>query len=172
MKSLFTILPALFLFSCLLSTDQKVDLNDFDFSTTDDSEIFFKNVRQSEYEIIEMKEARMNIFQMTGLSQTSSLWPKIIHNWSLDQASIWLETDTALQKPISILITTPTSSNTILFSGETRMEHLETSNAIFEAILDSSKVFVNDQEIFAMGSSQRKDFRVVMNDYFRLVGLK
>lgn len=165
-------LPLLLLLSCVLNTNEKVDLTDFDYSTTDDAELFFKNIRQSEYDLEEMKEAQMNIFTLKGRKQEAPIWPTIIHNWSLDQATIWLQVDSSLQRPIEILIKTGGAEENLFFEGESRQEHLIVANKLFEATLDSAQVFVNGQEVMDITSSYRSDYRIVMNDYYRLVGLK
>lgn len=160
--------------SCLLKTQEKVDLSNFDFSTTDPSELFFKNVRQSDYELTEMKEAKLNTFRLKGIEK-KGLYPVIIHHWALDKAYVWLEKDESLvsEGPVPlVLINREGKTDQFDFGGVSKEEHLKMANSIFEIIIDSGRVFVNEAELFPFGSPERKNYRIVLNDYYRLVELK
>jgi len=172
MKTAYLLL-LLVLYSCLLKSEDKVNLENFDFHTNDSNELFFKNIRQSDYHIEELKEAKMNIFRLKAYgSESPFIQPIIIHNWGLDQASIWLELDSTISVPLSIELKKPGNQETLLFNGQSRKEHLEVSNRLFEALLDSSQVFVGDVELLKFSSEDRKNYRIVLNDYYRLVALK
>ncbi|MEM8896106.1 MAG: hypothetical protein AAGC88_16125, partial [Bacteroidota bacterium] len=64
----FTINPfllSLLLIACQSKDPKDIAINDIDFATTDASEIFFKNVRQSYYDKQEIAAAGMDIFRMS-----------------------------------------------------------------------------------------------------------
>jgi len=160
--------------SCLLKTDEKVDLKDFDFSTTDSSELFFKNIRQSDYKIEERTTAKMNLFTYRSFAEKElvPIYPRIIHNWRADQAYIWLELNHQSDSTLIGISKPDLPKLEIAFEASSKEEHFETVNTIFEALLDSSRIYLNGDEVLAIGSSQRADFRLIVNDYYRLVNLK
>ncbi len=175
MKSIFKWLPVFCLSSCLLKSGEKVDLSDFDFGTTDSAELFFKNVRQSYYHLEERKQAKMNLFRLSNFSEGGrhpSIQPMIIHHWPIDEASIWLEFDSTFSSPITFTLFKDQVSSTVSFNGSSRQEHLKLANSIFEVLLDSGSVRCGGEELFAFGTADRLNYKVVMNDYYRLVGLK
>ena len=49
------------LVGCSVNADKKVSLENFEFKTGDDTELFFKNVRQSYYDLEEKKAANFNL---------------------------------------------------------------------------------------------------------------
>ncbi len=156
--------------SCVLNQEETVDLDNFNFKTTDSSEIFFKNVRQSAYSMEEMKAAKMNVFKLAKLSE-AKVRPSIVHHWLVDEASLLLEFDSAISSPV-VLIAGPDPVDSITFTGNNRLDHLKTANFLFEAATDSLQVFAADIELLPPGSTERKLFRILMNDYYRLVDLK
>ncbi|MEM1408742.1 MAG: hypothetical protein AAGG59_18305, partial [Bacteroidota bacterium] len=52
-------------FSCHINADKKVTLDNFEFKTGDDTELFFKNVRQSYYDLEENQAAKFNLFRFS-----------------------------------------------------------------------------------------------------------
>ena len=49
--------------ACTSDADKRIDAEKLEFNTTDESELYFKNVRQSEYDLAEMEDAGINIFR-------------------------------------------------------------------------------------------------------------
>ena len=86
-------LIALLFSSCSIDSNKKVPEGTIDFSTRDDTEIFFKNIRQSYYDLMELKEAKLNIFRWSDSPDISkpTVQLAIIHNWYEDEAFIWIE---------------------------------------------------------------------------------
>lgn len=160
--------------SCLLQSDKPIDLDDFEFKTTDSSELFFKNVRQSYYELEERKEAKMNVFRWRENKQTETkIQPIIIHNWLRDEAYLWLEVDDTLiaEAPVFILAgDTETIEHS--FSNNSKEDNFKMANLIFNAILDNADISLSGIQILEKESQERSDFMLVMNDYYRLVSLK
>ena len=159
--------------SCQLAVSDRVSLDDFDFSTTDPSELFFKNVRQSDYELEERTEARMNVFRISPSTRGSlGLYPAIIHHWALDKAYVWLEPGSTLPQQFELDIQLPSSAKKLRFDGKSPMNHAEVATEIFHAILDNGTISIEGRELMPAGSPDRENFRIVLNDYYRLVELK
>ena len=58
MKKVLFCIMFLMQYSCQIDRDKKVNFEDFNFKTGDDTEIFFKNMRQSYYDLEENKAAK------------------------------------------------------------------------------------------------------------------
>lgn len=172
--------PLLLLFatSCLLEQDKSIAIEDVHFNTTDDTELFFKNIRQSDYHLEVREEAKMNLFRLKAFDRDSTsldLYPVIIHHWLVDKAYIWLEPARVGEpiEPLEVVISTPDAEEIrISFDGSSPQNHLEVAMHLFDASLTDSRISVGGSEIMPVLSKNRKNYRIAMNDYFRLLGLK
>ncbi len=158
---------------CQLSVNDRVSLEGFDFGTTDPSELFFKNVRQSYYELEERREARMNVFRIKAVSDDSvAITPAIIHHWAIDKAYLWLEPAETLSTPLDFRLVLRTEERQVTYDGSSPLNHIECATEIFHTILDDGQIFIEGMEILPKGSGAREQYRIVLNDYYRLVELK
>ena len=159
-------------YSCHLRQNEKVDLRDFDFKTTDQAELFFKNVRQSEYRVVENKEAKINMFYYKRYDDLDSTRfnPVIIHHWLVDKAYLWFEI-AMTEESVDIFIEKNQNTTVLSFGASSTLNHLEVNNAIFNALLDTANITYRDKPLFN-NEKESTFFKVVVNDYYRLVGLK
>jgi len=84
----------IFLLSCQPYKDRRIDFEQLNFTTTDPSELFFKNVRQLYYEKEEWREAKLNVYRYKDLNLGEDypiINPAIVINWYSDEAYILLE---------------------------------------------------------------------------------
>mgnify|MGYP001828815496 CR=1 FL=1 len=162
MNSPSTVLLIVFMSGCQLAVNDRVSLDGFDFSTTDPSELFFKNVRQSYYDLEERQDARMNVFRMSTNDRDSlELYVAIIHHWALDKAYLWLEPGAGMPEQFDLTIITEGSGQTISFDGSSPMNHLEVATAIFHGLLEDAEIQFSGQVLLPKGSKKREAFRVV-----------
>ena len=160
------------LLSCHKSSNRDTEDPNARFYTRDDTEIFFKNVRQSYFDITELKEAKMNIFRWSNQqrqpAEDTTIYLAIIHKWSIDQAHIWIE-------PSEILNTDPVIFNngidSISFDGSSNMNHYEVAEFIYQSIEKNLPTTANGMKIFDSDSDNQNVFRLVMGDYYRLTGI-
>ncbi len=97
----------LVLFSCKIDQKKKVDPGAPDFSTTDDSELFFRNLRQPFYDKEELTEAKLNQYRLSARVtdvQKPIINLCIVENWRFDEAYILLEPNSLLQTEDSLFI--------------------------------------------------------------------
>ncbi|MEM9324324.1 MAG: hypothetical protein AAGA85_01655 [Bacteroidota bacterium] len=165
----FTVL----LSACQLAVNDRVVLDDFTFDTTDPSELFFKNVRQSYYDLEERGDAKMNVFRLSNESRDSlGLYPVIIQHWAIDKAYLWLEPGAGLPEHFEVEVKGADGAETYNFDGRSPHNHLEVATAIFHGFLDEAQIKVAGRELMPAASDARSNFRIVANDYYRLVELK
>ena len=165
--------------SCILKQDQKVKFEEIDFKTTDDTELFFKNIRQSDYNLEDRTQAKIKMFRLKKFSHDSlsvELQPAIIHHWVSDKAYIWLEPggiSKTLDKPMKVRVVNGDGTEvSVMFDGSSPQNHIKVAIAIFDASLTESSIYVGSKEILPVTHQNRRNFQLVMNDYFRLLGLK
>jgi hypothetical protein len=94
MKNIIYLLIFLISVSCNADKTKKIDAEKSKFSTSDASELFFKNVRQRYYDREEMAASKLNIYRIQERNQRVDyphLQLAIVINWRYDEAYILLE---------------------------------------------------------------------------------
>ncbi|UII22519.1 hypothetical protein [Fulvivirga ligni] len=174
------ILLAVLLTGCNLDSEKRVNLEDFDFKTGDDTEIFFKNVRQYYYDLEENKEAKLNIFRYEDRvvnAEHPLLNLAIVINYLQDEASLILEpsnfnSDSAIRLQFK---DNKNSVEKLSLTEFNRMEMLKFANGIYEALLSKKRVFLeiapDKLEPILVDSKEREAFRITVSDYYRLTRL-
>ncbi len=167
--------------ACNIDKDRKFDPESIDFTTTESSELFFKNVRQSDYDKVEMKEAGMDLFRMSDRNAEADyplIHLAIAFNWRLDKAHIMIEPNEFVMPTDSIRITArsgQTSEETeILYTMGNLIEQAAFAAAIYNAIQDGQSLILHNAEgevpIFDK-ASDREVFRKTVLDYYRLIDI-
>ncbi len=138
--------------------------------TRDDTELFFKNLRQSEYELTEMKEAGLNIFKHKEAGDRTFV--TLNHHWRDDLASLMVNLPEGFDG--KLLITNRDSSWTLDFFGQNIQEHIELSLGIYRALEAGGSISINDgnnesANLFEDENS-RKAYETTIKDYLMLTG--
>lgn len=160
----------LLLFSCHPEKNKLVGYEEIDFKTTDASEIYFKNIRQSEYQLTELQEEGFNVFQMPELKIDSIIQPKILHNWRMDKAYFSLFEVSEID--FNYIIKSDTSSlNELDFRSQTQL-----AREIYNAIIaqDSITYRIDQSEYLPFFKSQKskETYRKMYFDYLRLIEVR
>ncbi len=169
------VVVSLLLSACQIDRDKTVDRSKFTFKTGDDTELFFKNMRQSYYELEENKEAGLNVFRLKKRIVDDSaavLNLAIVVNYLQDEAYILLEPGKRLQQydPLAVLWKDAVSNS----SGEFRLDAmnresmLEFGSLLFEGIEANYSLTLPDGAPFLASQAERQAFRITMSDYYRL----
>lgn len=163
--------------ACTLDQERAVSLDDIDFDTRDDTELFFKNIRQSDYNLEENKAANINIYRLKDNAEDSTSSepnPVIIHHWLRDKAYLWLEfgAQSSFEVPLNITVAYPAGKKVMLFDGTSPINHTEVALELFNAALTEAAITCDGKPILTIGSAARTNYKLVLNDYFRLLGLK
>jgi len=163
--------------ACNLDKEKKVAQDKLDFSTTDESELFFKNLRQSYYDLQDIPGAGMNVFRFKERSKEEDhpvINLAIVHQWKLDEASILVEPNAFFGgKPLSLNWQNDSTGGVLSFAPGNREVQQEFAVSLYDHLVakDSMWVTVN-QKIYPWPHNQkeREAYRITTFDYLRLVG--
>lgn len=180
MKNIIFFLLIIFSFSCNVDLQKKIEVENSKFSTSDASELFFKNVRQTDYDKVEMKEAKLNVFRIqerTPEADYPNLIPAIVINWRHDEAYLLIEPNSLVPQD-SILIkwikADTIQQGEYKFHFGDKNDHFTFSSLIYESLVSDHNLFIikEDDEIPILNKDKdREAFRKTVKDYYRLVEL-
>lgn len=158
--------------SCQIDGEKKVDRSKFNFKTGDDTELFFKNIRQSEYELEVNEAAKLHVFRHNNRPLTDSIpWlnPAIVINYLQDEAYLLLEPSPLLENQKDWAV--HTGLDTFQLSTPNRAENLEFASRIYEHLKVGDSLWIRTDDGFVQFLSNKKDseaFRITLSDYYRL----
>ncbi len=158
--------------SCKMDSDKAIDRKKFTFKTGDDTELFFKNVRQSDYDLEENKAAKFNVFRHEDRlrEKQPSLHLAIVINYLQDEAYLLVEPSEDLRQLDEIWVETASGSEIVL-SDFSKEGMLEFASQVYERLLkdEQFQVSINgEQKSILQNPSDREAFRVTVSDYYRL----
>lgn len=163
--------------SCKIDHDKKIDREKFNFKTGDDTELFFKNMRQSYYDLEENEAAKFNVFRYEDRVQKADhplLNLAIVINYLQDEAYLLLEPDEHLrnQERLEILWSSETGTEgTIVLENYNREEMLEFASQVYEALQKKADFELKSEDgtdPILTDQQEREAFRVTVSDFYRL----
>jgi hypothetical protein len=166
----WSLIISLFISSCTLDEGKKVQLEELSLDTTDDSEIFFKNLRQSSYERQEVE--RMTVFKNKDyLDSEDSIQfqAKIVWSWYNDKAFILLETSAGIED--SIKFDLGTQADLITSESASAAEQTYAACEIYNSLVDKQVITMmvgQACDTLFKSNLSKEAFRVTMSDYLRL----
>ena len=168
---IFYLLIIIYLFSCNVDKEKKVDIEHFNFSTTDASELYFKNVRESYYHIEEKEGIRVYRLQAYDEVDSSLLRPMIVYHWRVDKAFLMLEfSDRINPESIDMQLGETSLSHQVIQIKD----HLTLANDIHNAIIDEKDILINQQNELTplfREISEKSNFSLVLYDFFRFTNV-
>ena len=156
--------------------------SELDFSTTDDAEIYFKNVRRPYYEHEDMPAAKLDIYRLKQRSQTNDypvLNLAIAHNWRHDEAYLLIEPNAAVGSapPLHIQwqsVQDSTKTGTYLWEERDKKAQLTFVGQIYTSLRNKHKLFLITNDSLAVPllskGNDREAFRRTVFDYYKLTG--
>lgn len=153
-----------FVFCACVSDHQKV-LDPF--STVDAEELFFKNIRQSDYKTQEIQVAGLNIFTHKEADEKDELAVKLVQNWREDKAYVMVETS-LFEAPFTLY--NVAAADSVLFTGESLDNHLACFEFICASISDEKTLFWDANRTDEVAVPQY--FIVVFKDFKKLTSRK
>lgn len=171
------ILIILGLTACNPDKNKRANPEALRFGTTDDSEIFFRNLRQTDYDFEYNEAANFRVYRHEDWPDSAAyplLKPAIVHNWRQSMAYLLLEPNDRLpESRISIYWKTPDEQQqgTYSFTYGSKEEHLVFAGKLYESLLDGHRLFLirnNDTLPFLDKADDREAFRITLLDYYRL----
>jgi hypothetical protein len=165
---------------CKIDRKKPVDRDKFTFKVSDDSFLFFRNVRQIYYDFQDLPQAKWYAYRLSDRSkstETPVLTPVIVIDWLHDESYVLLEPNEFLQVETTFRIREKNSNGKFLeylLAQRGRENMLEFASKIYEGIIDENEIYISAKArwhpLFA-NDEERDNFRVVMADYYRLTNI-
>ena len=169
------------LLGCHPNKYDTVDAEVARFETTDDSELFFKNLRQIEYTMQVHPQSKFEQYRMTNTAQmqdtaTPFVGLCIVFNWRADQAYIFVEPNAFFtQNQLTVYYTTANVvKDSILYSVSGKELQYGFATKLYNHILLKNSMWVekNGQKFPLFSSEEDKEiFRRTMADFYQLVNV-
>jgi predicted nucleotidyltransferase len=167
--------------ACNVDKNKKVKDSDVAFETTDNTVIFFKNLRQSYYDKQENTQARIDIYRSKKriLKETSPVINlAIAHHWRNDKAYIMIEPNELLGNEVLLEIiwkdTIQQNTGKYIFDFGDMEQHYRFATSLYQSIQDKHELQVKlkGEIVPLMPLEEEKEiFRKTMLDYLRLVNV-
>jgi hypothetical protein len=177
MRNCLSLMILLLLLGCKIDREKKVAREKFTFEMGDDSELFFRNVRQIYYD----RSSPDGTWQAYRFSDRylgndrAVITPVIVINWLKDEAYLLIETNDMLtnEDELSVIITDQAKSvsDTLLLKERGRERMLEFGSRLYEALQAKKELTILSQGAYVPVLSEdldREAFRVTMADFYRL----
>ncbi|MEM8569216.1 MAG: hypothetical protein AAGF85_22370, partial [Bacteroidota bacterium] len=159
----------LLLFGCNVNSGKKVTLENFEFKTGDDTELFFKNVRQSYYDLEENEAAKFNLFRLSDrvINDTLPILNlAIVINYLQDEAYLFLEPNKVLSQydPLTIKWRNAEDgiSGEFILESRNREGMLRFADKMYKGILAGYDFTLSDQQELLSTQSEIDAFRITM----------
>jgi hypothetical protein len=168
------IIGCVLLAACHPDKSKKISIDELKTTTTDPSELFFKNVRQSDYNVEELPDAKMNIYRHKGFTDSSFFSVKIAYNWQQDAAYTMFALNQDIET-FTLIINYPAGSENIEFENGPVLEQIKLNTHIYNALLQNAtfQIQTNDSLIpILTNQDEREAFRISMFDFYRLVEIR
>lgn len=168
--------------ACNPDKTKRVSAEGGKFSTSDASELFFKNVRQLYYDKTTMKDATLDVYRIKDRNKSEDhpvLNLSIVMNWRHDEAYLLTEPNSYLQQLDTLKIfwqdTTTHQQGYYSFFNGSKEDHFKFAAQIYQSIQRDHKLYLirgnNEKVKFLTDKKSREAFRKTIFDYFRLVDL-
>ena len=175
MKRLLLLL-FIMLIGCQLDSGKTIDREKFTFKIGTDTQLFFKNMRQSYYDFEANEAAGLKTYRFAKRLKSDSL-PllnlAIVINYLDDEAYLLLEANEVVgELPIHIISTDTAQVSKILMLEEMNRESMLNFIAdIYEGILAKNQYQIkidSTAQPILVSHEEREAFRITVSDYFRL----
>ena len=178
-NQLFPLVVMVFsIIGCKIDRKSVIDRDKFTYSYTDDSFLFFRNVRSIYYDFQDLPQAHWYAYRWADRNKKGdvpTITPVIVIDWYKKETYILVETNKFLEQESQLLIKETNAltgkSYTYSLSRRGRENMLEFATKIYEGLIvgNSFMIQVNAKyEPLFRQDEDAESFRVVMADYYRL----
>jgi len=167
-------------FACSVNTSKKVEIEQLRFNYTDDAYIFFRNMRQSQYDLEVMDEGGWRIYRHEDrLTDTSDFYFNIslVVNWRVNRVYPIIEMTKSMKKDgfkVFWKAIENEGSGQITMEGNKRRDEMIFSTKLYNKMVDEVELYVSYKNkklpLFA-NSDQKEAFRISLYDFYRMTGL-
>jgi len=172
------LLLILLLAGCKIDREKPVDRAKFNFEIGDDSELFFRNVRQIYYDR-SSPDGKWQAYRFKDFYEGNDrplIVPVIVINWLKDEAYLLIDTNELLgaEDSLSVIITNALThrSDTVVLDQRGRENMLEFASSLYEAIQKNEDMNVKWKGEYVPllhEQADRESFRITLADYYRLI---
>jgi hypothetical protein len=177
-RLLFSIVILFAMNACKIDRHETVDRDKFTYRYTDDTYLFFRNVRQVYYDFQDLPKARWHAYRLSDRyagGEWPAINPVIVVNWERKEAYLLIEANDLLMNAPEIVIREKNTRSGATYSYRIkergREKMLEFGTKLYEGILAENELTVlyNDRyyPLFP-GEDDAENFRTVLADYYRL----
>lgn len=171
------------LIACNPDKKRKSDPDKIKFTTSDASELFFRNIRQLYYDKATMKEAKLDIYRIKDRDRAEDqpvINLSIVINWRYDEAYILLEPNAYLQEYDTLKIhwqdtVSRQKGNYFFHAAGSKEDQFRFASKIYQSLQDEHNLYLIEQDNqktpLLKDRQAREAFRKTIFDYFRLVDL-
>lgn len=156
-----------FFAACSDHKEKTVDIDNFEFTTTDATELYFKNMRESYYDVEEREGIKIYRFEEYGELDSFLIKPVIVYHWRTDRAFLMLEFDPSITND-EIILSDSTGERS--YSPGQMRDYLKIAYDI-EKVLAADlepQLLLNGRKIPVFYSDKEKSyFSLVLYDFFR-----
>ncbi len=179
MRSIILALSFAGIFGCHPDQNKQVDLEKLQFQSTDASEIFFRNVRRSYYDIEENSTAAIELYTLSDYKkfEEGNIRPTLAYNWRNDFVAVMLNRSTKLssEENLVLLFENSEGSQKLIWNESDIKTQTAVAVKVYNAILNNDAIFfVQDRQKQPLfDSNEEKDlFRITIFDFLRFVEMR
>lgn len=178
MKKYLIIGCLLTLFACDVPKAQKEFKGEQQYRTTDPSRLYFKNMRSVYYFRSRKPRSKKDIYTLKRASRDRDrplLYPTIINNWLEDEAYIFIEKNAYPYFPedsLHIRWQSVDSTGTFALGVPTKKAQYEFAGVLYDCLRQGHQLSFESKKGDTVSlfdrHQDRKDFLIVMRDYYKL----
>ena len=170
----------LILCACAVNTSKEIDLEKLNFSYRDDAYLFFRNMRQTQYDLEIMQEGDWRIYRHADHPKDTSIFyfnVALVVNWRVNKAYPIIEMPAALQRDsfkANWVSFESEETGIIKLKGDKRVDELYFVSQLYNQLTKETELFVfyhNERIPLFKSPDEKEAFRVTLYDFYRLTGL-
>lgn len=173
-----TIFGLFFLCFCDVPEATREYISDRQFRTTTPSQLFFKNIRSSSYNVQRKEDTKIDRYTLKKFSRTADrpiLYPVIVNNWLEDEAYIFIEKNNYpdFSDTISVRWESDTTAGQFDIHHFNRPNQFEFAGQLYEVLLRNYQIYVKNSRgqwvpLFAE-NYDRNNYLITLRDYYQLI---
>lgn len=155
---------------------KKIDLQAVDFTTTQSSELYFKNMRSYFYDKTDHDAANFKIYRIGSReidSTKNKLSFMLLSNWLQSECYVMAESGLVdfKEENIQLNYKHPDSSGTLLLSDHDNYSHYVFAAKLYEQLDKNAALYLkHSKNWIEFTESEKKSLKKTLSDYFKLVG--
>ena len=166
--------------ACSVNTSKKVELDELRFSYTDDAYIFFRNMRQTHYDLEVMEEGGWRIYRHEDRQQDTTDFyfnVSLVVNWKLNRVYPIIEMTERFKKEGLVVewrALESEESGKITLEGIKRRDEMLFVSRIYNKMTEEVEFFIsieNQKTPLFPNTDAKEAFRISLYDFYRMTGL-